>query len=526
LRRSPAAHFPYLFHIMCCKTHSSPSLWYWNCWINYGVGYCYYEILMSKPVSVIVPVHNGQEHLARCLARLRPAMGNICELIVVDDGSDDNSAQIAASYGARVVRTEVHAGPATARNRGAAAARGDILLFLDADVEVYPDTISRIVEALANDPTLDAVIGSYDDKPQASNFMSQYRNLMHSFVHQSGKREAATFWAGCGAIRRQVFFDCGMFNELYSAPAIEDIELGYRLTQAGRRIALISEVRVKHLKRWSMRNVIKTDFFYRALPWSNLIVRSGHMPNDLNLRISQRISVALVFLMILLGAAVAIQTGAAFLIPLFVTFFILLSYYWLESSNKNHRLITGVMTGVMILIAALAWVSHVVIIIPLLLISWLALFTRHRYACPTSTWHRRTGALAGGYCLSLVAFVWFYLPKHPLGTAFLFVLLTLVAINRQFYLFLAGNRGRLFALAAIPFHFLYFLSSGLAFLCAVVSHVSETRRVPSAVTESADAPEKSLAMLYVLVCAMSALIYFAGSGLLLTAVSVVLRRAP
>jgi len=345
-------------------------------------------------------------------------------------------------------------------------------------------------------------------------------------VHQSGSRDAGTFWTGCGAIRREVFFECGKFNELYSAPAIEDIELGYRLTQAGRRIALIPEIRVKHLKRWSLRNVLKTDFFYRALPWSNLIVRSGHMPNDLNLRISQRISVALVFLMILLGAALAIQTGAAFLIPLFVTFFILLSYYWLECSGKNHMLVTGIMTGVMILIAVLAWASQVMIIIPLLLISWLALFTRHRYACPKGTWYRRTGALAGGYCLLLMTFVWLYLPQHPLGTAFLFALLTLVVINRHFYLFLAGNRGRLFALAAIPFHLLYFLSSGLAFVCAVLNQVPAAEQNPAALPDSTGALERSVALLFILVCATSAVLYLAHSGLLRIASSILLRAAP
>jgi hypothetical protein len=72
----------------------------------------------------------------------------------------------------------------------------------------------------------------------------------------------------------------------------------------------------------------------------------------------------------------------------------------------------------------------------------------------------------GGYCFAVLAFVWIYLPVHPMGTVFLLVLVTLVALNKQFYLFLAGARGKLFALAAIPFHLLYFASSGMAFLLA------------------------------------------------------------
>jgi len=67
---------------------------------------------------------------------------------------------------------------------------------------------------------------------------------------------------------------------------------------------------------------------------------------------------------------------------------------------------------------------------------------------------------------------------HKLGTVFLVVLLTLIVLNKQFYLFLAGERGRLFALAAIPFHLLYFLSSGLAYALALVRYWIERLQDP------------------------------------------------
>ena len=58
--------------------------------------------------------------------------------------------------------------------------------------------------AFAEDLTLDALIGSYDDDPAERDFLSQYKNLMHCFVHQTGNEQASTFWSGCGAIRRDV----------------------------------------------------------------------------------------------------------------------------------------------------------------------------------------------------------------------------------------------------------------------------------------------------------------------------------
>jgi glycosyltransferase involved in cell wall biosynthesis len=392
------------------------------------------------------------------------------ECIVVDDGSTDDSAAVAAPYGAVVIPTGARSGPARARNIGAKAARGDILFFLDADVCVSPDTLGKIVEEFIADPDLDGLMGSYDDKPSEQNFVSQYRNLMHCFVHQHSHREATTFWAGCGAIRRQVFLDSGGFDERYGSPAIEDIELGYRLSRADHKLALRADLQVKHLKHWQLRNMVKTDFLYRALPWSELTLESGRMPNDLNLRISQRISVALVLILCSLAAYSTIRWHAYFLTPLLATFFILLAEYWMENLRNRSKVVT---TLILVNLALIFWFSyefHMLAIIPMMVIACLALFMRHRYAYAREVWRRRTGVVVGGYCILVMALVWIYFPWAPIGCVFLLLMLTLVVLNAQFYMFLAGNRGKLFALAAIPFHLLYFASSGVAFGVALVSH--------------------------------------------------------
>jgi glycosyltransferase involved in cell wall biosynthesis len=436
---------------------------------------------MSPRISVIVPVYNAEAHLRQCLACLAESVEPAFECIVVDDGSTDGSRDVAKEFGALVLATGGPHGPAFARNLGAKTAQGEILFFVDSDVCVQPDTLSLIGAEFTRNPDVDAVMGSYDRWPSAKNFMSQYRNLMHHYVHQQSRREAVTFWGGCGAVRREVFLEFGGFDEAYKSPAIEDIEFGYRLSAAGRKLVLNSNIEVRHLKRWDVGSVIKTDFFYRALPWSELTFRSGWMPDDLNLRISQRISVVLGGLLGALGAYLAVSRGVFFLVPFFVTFFILLSAYWLDAYGENRRLIAGLMVGVMAAIAVLAWVFHMLLIIPMVLLAWIALFARHRYAYAYGAWHRRTGTMIGAYCLFVIASVWIYLPMHPLGTVFLVILITLVVLNKQFYLFLAGSRGKLFALAAIPFHILYFISSGVAFALAMVRHRLGLARHPSAI---------------------------------------------
>jgi hypothetical protein len=300
---------------------------------------------------------------------------------------------------------------------------------------------------------------------------------MHCFVHQKSRSEATTFWAGCGAIRRQVFLDFGGFDEKYSSPSIEDIELGYRLFRAHRKLILRADLQVKHLKHWSLRSMMKADFYYRALPWSELSLGSGRMPNDLNLAISQRISVAVVFIMCALAVYSTLRWRAYFLTPCLVTFSILLSYYWTEKQGSwPGKVLIAANTA---LIVGFSYWFHMLAIIPMVLIACLALFVRHRYASSRGAWQGRTRVIIGVYCILVALMVWIYFPWAPMGCAFLVLMLTLLVLNKQFYVFLVGNRGKRFALSAVPFHLLYFASSGLAFSIALARHYLKKLQRPA-----------------------------------------------
>lgn len=251
-------------------------------------------------VSVIVPVHNGSATLAACLHGLSASHQDTFEVIVVDDRSTDDSASIARACGTRIVQNRAGRGPAAARNAGAGAANGDILLFVDADVLVDGSSIGRVIEILDADPSLHAVFGSYDDEPSEQNFVSQYKNLFHHFTHQTARAESTSFWGGYGAIRRATFTAVGGFDdERYTRPSTEDIELGLRLARAGFRVRLDRTLQVKHLKRWTYASLIRTDIVDRAYPWATLLLSRSRIPDDLNLRWQHRMSAILVaFLML------------------------------------------------------------------------------------------------------------------------------------------------------------------------------------------------------------------------------------
>jgi GT2 family glycosyltransferase len=215
-------------------------------------------------LAAIVPATNEPETLPACVAAIRAAADPPEELIVVRDPPG--------------------AGPAAARNAGAREATADILVFVDADVEVHADAFTRVRRALGEDPELVAVFGSYDDRPSAPGVVSAFRNLLHHHVHTSSPGPATTFWAGLGAIRRDAFVVArGFDEERFRTPSIEDIELGMRLTDAGARIRLDPELRGTHAKAWTLHEMLRTDLLRRGVPWIRILLERRSGATALNL---------------------------------------------------------------------------------------------------------------------------------------------------------------------------------------------------------------------------------------------------
>jgi len=293
--------------------------------------------MTQKPlISVIIPVFNGAQTIESCLHSVFQSDCSNFEVIVVDDGSTDDTLTRILDFNCKIVSLRKNRGPAKARNQGAEDAKSDILFFLDADITIERNTLTSIILTFQERKETSALFCSYQKNTPVENFISKHKNILHHYTHQISREEAVTFCGGFGAIRRKVFFSLGGFNP--NIKTLEDIELGYRLHQAGHNILLNKDIQLTHHKQYSIKDLIQSDVLGRAIPWTKLMLKKRIFRNDLNTRLENILSVPVSYL-ILAPCFISFfwAKGLFFLSSLILLFFILnsrfLAFVFLEKNG-------------------------------------------------------------------------------------------------------------------------------------------------------------------------------------------------
>lgn len=290
-------------------------------------------------ISVIIPSRPDDPHLKRCLDAVCQALPPGGEVIVVGDGWAPTPFLPPPNGIHYRVLSHEKAGPAACRDAGARMASHDWLCFVDSDVLVHPGAISRatsILQATGDD----GLVGSYDDHPEDPGTVSRFRNLLHHFHHQRNAGMAGVFWGAFGMVKKQAYFDAGGFDRSYREASIEDIDLGYRLLEKGYRITLRPEVQVTHLKRWTLRGMVRTDILLRAKPWTLLLHRNGNQHlGDLNTSWKERLTAALSG-SVLLSLPLATLGVMPFFVPtIALLLFFILQYGFYAFMLNRHRMV-------------------------------------------------------------------------------------------------------------------------------------------------------------------------------------------
>lgn len=212
--------------------------------------------------SVILPCFDAAATLRECLASLRHAGGGRTEVLLVDDASADGSREIAAEFDfVRVLAHERNLGPAASRNRGAAEARGDVLVFMDTDVVAPPGILDRVAAHLRDRPDLAAVNAAYRREYTRPSLFGRFFNVL---MHLEMEQHPFTISTSFCAVRREAYAACGGFDEAIGRPYSDDIAFGWKFLDRGFRSGAFPDVQVDHLKEITPVGWVKHSVYHGA----------------------------------------------------------------------------------------------------------------------------------------------------------------------------------------------------------------------------------------------------------------------
>ena len=249
------------------------------------------ESIEIMSVSIIVPTFNGASSIGNCLdALLKQTAGRDAEILVVNDGSTDNTADVVARYfGVRLI-TQSNAGPAAARNRGALEARGTIILFTDDDCVPMPEWLAAMIEPF-KDPNVVGVKGVYRTRQRRLvarfvqiEYEDKYR-LMSDVPHIDF---IDTYSAG---FRRDRFLELNGYDTSFPVACAEDVELSYRMSARGWTMKFVPAAIVYHTHPDTLWRYLSKKYkfaFWRVLAVRknpNKTLKDSHTPQLMKLQL-------------------------------------------------------------------------------------------------------------------------------------------------------------------------------------------------------------------------------------------------
>jgi glycosyltransferase involved in cell wall biosynthesis len=231
-------------------------------------------------VSVVIPAYNEEFNIADCLEALSKQLEKPYEIIVVDNNCTDKTAQVARSYGARVIR-ENEQGITPSRNTGFDAAKGDIIARCDADTRPSVDWIARIKRSF-DDSSVIGVTGTHAFYDAPARFTRLF-NAMFTVVYFEGNRLLLgheAFYGSNMAIRKSIWEEAKKSMCLDDRLVHEDIDLAIHLSEHGvinydpellvgcsfRALKVKPRVIVERLEKWPRTKLVHTRYKRFAKP--------------------------------------------------------------------------------------------------------------------------------------------------------------------------------------------------------------------------------------------------------------------
>jgi glycosyltransferase involved in cell wall biosynthesis len=270
-------------------------------------------------ISVIIPNHNGEETIGRCLDAAFASQYSKFEVIVVDDCSADSSPDIIAQYPCKLFRLEEHGGASKARNTGARNSSGEVLFFLDNDCLLLSDTLAKVAAAYQEGGPGVIIGGTYTELPYDRNFFSIFQSI---YIHYSETKNSLNpdyVATHAMLIAKDLFLKSGGFNERFM-PILEDVEFSHRVKKMGYTLRMIPEVQVQHIFNFtlakSMRNGIRKSKY-----WSIYSIKNRDLLSDSGTASQEfKFNVLSCFMNVMLILTALLLRNWAFVLPVLFLF--------------------------------------------------------------------------------------------------------------------------------------------------------------------------------------------------------------
>jgi len=302
--------------------------------------------------SVIVPVRNGSAVIHRCLHALasQDLPRDQYEIIVVDDGSTDDTVAFVAGFpDVRLLSTPPR-GPAAARNRGIAAAQGDVILFTDADCAPRSDWARTMLDGLERSGA-DGAKGIYETHQRS--LVARFVQIEYETRYARMARRAHIDFIDTysAAYRREVLTKVGGFDERFPFPSVEDQELSFRVTERGYRLAFVPDAVVDHLHAATVRAYARKKFRIGYWKVAVLAAHPGRAIDDAHTPQSLKAQIILTYL---LGATLLASPLLATLLPAALIGASLLATWapFIAYAARRDLAVTAVCPGLLLVRAA------------------------------------------------------------------------------------------------------------------------------------------------------------------------------
>ncbi len=211
-----------------------------------------------KKVSIIIPTYNRAFLLPGLIGALL-SQDYPSEIIIIDDGSTDNTAEIVKKYPVKYVYQK-NSGPASARNLGVEESSGDLIVFTDSDCVPQKDWISNLLEGFTADD-VGAAAGSYTiANPESLLATCIHEEIKLRHLRFKNKKYIHAFGSYNVAIKRKVFETVGGFNKGYLAASGEDNDLSYKILRAGYNIKFQEDALVAHKHTETLWKYLKEQY--------------------------------------------------------------------------------------------------------------------------------------------------------------------------------------------------------------------------------------------------------------------------